>query len=684
MATPRRKACVECRQQKIRCDVEQSKTPHNPCTRCTKMGLECRILPTSTRNLRQTKAEMRRELEDLRWNMRQTNDPSQLGTPRSNLGPADMQNYSPLEPPASYSGASGTGGSSMSPSYHDPISHPTSRKNSSGQSTLPRTLDSFAIDSKKIDDCFTLFFTHYHALLPILDPLLMPNHYYESSPFLFWAIVTTGSRRYTDDPTILDKTSQLITPLAFSSMALRSTPIPVIQGMLILCTWRLPTNSHYKDMTHVLCGAAVHLATQVGLHVAGVGQDFARLPLKKDQAQKLFRAKLWMQCVIISIRSSCAEGIPPLVISGTFFDGDEGEPEEMLTHVEPDLQFLHKAHVILLKAELAMVRTDLKSTKCDVGVLRSLINIFDSQLQALATSSPSELDTFQLNCCRIHVLSYHFFANPSRPCPDAESLCRLYTLCVSTIQSTDSLAQTANFNTISPSFFERTLVLSGFAVLKIVRSSLAQHLDRQAGEAAYFSVVQFCQKLSMKSGDLGARAAAIMTNLWSSNKVFRRKDGSIESLGLRLRTRLSMSVNFDMFWYWREEFGNVSNPYNTDEGAMVSTAVTQPTTPQYEKQQMKELASQATASTAPPVSTYKPDSIMAPLAPAPVGMGFDTWGSTDYAMAPMFDQFPDYDWAASLDFSTDWPSNPLATGPVAPMPDPNAFSFAPAQNTTFT
>ena len=29
------------------------------------MGLECRILPTSTRNLRQTKAEMRRVLDDI-------------------------------------------------------------------------------------------------------------------------------------------------------------------------------------------------------------------------------------------------------------------------------------------------------------------------------------------------------------------------------------------------------------------------------------------------------------------------------------------------------------------------------------------------------------------------------------------------------------------------------------------
>lgn len=101
---------------------------------------------------------------------------------------------------------------------------------------------------------------------------------------------------------ILDRISHLITPLAFSSMALRSTPIPVIQGLVILCTWRLPTSSMFKDITHVLCGAALHLATAIGLHVAGVGQDFARMPLKKDQDQKIIRAKLWMHCVIVYIR----------------------------------------------------------------------------------------------------------------------------------------------------------------------------------------------------------------------------------------------------------------------------------------------------------------------------------------------------------------------------------------------
>lgn len=88
-------------------------------------------------------------------------------------------------------------------------------------------------------------------------------------------------------------------------------------------------------------------------------------------------------------RTSCAEGIPPLAES--FFDGDEQEREDMVPYLPVDLQFLHKVYIILLRAMVAMGKTNLQSINCDVRVLRSLISIFDSQLLSLAPSSPSDL-----------------------------------------------------------------------------------------------------------------------------------------------------------------------------------------------------------------------------------------------------------------------------------------------------
>ncbi|KAF2643798.1 hypothetical protein P280DRAFT_444949 [Massarina eburnea CBS 473.64] len=672
MATPRRKACVECRQQKIRCDVEQHKTPHDPCNRCKKMNLECRILPTSTRNLRQTKAEMRRELEELRWNMRQAGG-SATATPGAGGDGQSSAFQSPIDMSSYHSGPRSGEVTDASQSL-SPV--PVGYGGGQGM-TATRALDGYVVDAKRIDDCFSLFFTQYHPLLPVLDFSLSPqtpNEYYELSPFLFWTIIVTGSRQYSSDPTILDRISALIIPLAFSSMALRSTPIPVIQGLLILCTWRLPTNSMYKDMTHMLCGAAVHLATQIGLHVDGVGQDFARMPLKKDQDQKIFRARIWMHCVNVSIRTSCAEGIPPLVIADTFFDGDEKEREDTLAHLPIDVQFHHKLHIVLHKAMAAMARTNLKSVNTDLGVLRSLIGIFDSQLLTLAASSPSELDTFHLSCARIHILAFHFFAPPTHQ--DFESLSRLYSLCISVLQMSNTMAHQGSFALVSQSFVDRTVSLAGFIILKLVRSPLASHLDLAAGEAAYFHAAHFSRSISMQSNDLAARVESIMTSLWGSSKVFRRKERHPESLGLRLRTRLSMSLSFDMFWYWREEFGHMKNPYNGEEGngsgSGQSNAHTRPGTPgrsfpsQALSQPPHQQIPQQTlpSSTHPQTSKFDPNPALMGHMPMPnaTAMNFDTWGEntgSDYGAAPMLDQFPDYDWAASFDFANEWPQVPI-------------------------
>ncbi|UPX17520.1 uncharacterized protein EKO05_0007869 [Ascochyta rabiei] len=393
------------------------------------------------------------------------------------------------------------------------------------------------------------------------------------------------------------------------------------------------------------------------------------MPVKKDEEHKVFRTRLWLCCVIVSIRTNCVEGIPPLAES--FFDSDERDREDMIPYLPVDLQFLHKVYIILLRAMVAMGKTNLQSMKCDVRVLRSLISIFDSQLLSLSASAPSDLDSLQLSCARIHVMAFHFFAHPMSP--DADGLSRFYSLCVSTINAAAAMAQQVHFASVSQSFVDRTICLAGFSILRLVRSPLAQHLDLASGEQAFFQAAQFLKNVSLQPGDIGVRTAMIMHDLWNSSKVFRRKDGRIESLGLRLRTRLSMSVSYDMFWYWREEFGNMQNPYNGDENVLASNEATQPNTPPYIQNQDQKFPAATAASTMPtaqqPLTKFDPSLINPQLQVDPsAGMSFDTWDGSDYNVPPMLEQFPDYDWAAGFQFSnSEFPNAPL--GPVGgPIP----------------
>ncbi|KAF2748722.1 C6 zinc finger domain-containing protein [Sporormia fimetaria CBS 119925] len=662
MTTPRRKACVECRQQKIRCDVEQHKVPHEPCSRCKKMGIDCRILPTSTRNLRQTKAEMRRELEELKWGLRRSQEANHLlpaplppplpGPPGpGGFPPIEPQQTSPMAPSVDFSSGRTDASMSLSPNFQPPAGDSRPGTRSGSTVSLPRGLGGYVVDGPKIDHLFTTYFTQYHALLPILDNTKTPNDYYEESKFLFWSIIVTGARRYTEDPRITRDVSQLITPLAFESMALRQTPIPVIQGLLILCTWRLPTSSMFLDITHVLCGAAVHLATQIGLHVAGVGQDFARQPLKKDQDQMVFRAKLWMYCIVVYIRSGVGEGIPPLVLAEPHLDGDEREREQLMAHLPAHLKFSHQVHIILLRAMSAFARMDLRTQDCNVDLLKTLVGIYDTQLHSLASQSPGDYETFAMNCARVHVMAFHFYAEPAQA--DLEALARLYGHCLQLCQDATNLCQNTNLIGACPAFIDRTMNLTGFIILKLVRSPLiAQHLDLAAGERAYFQAINFGKTMSIHEKDLNDRAAEIMRALWGSQKVFRKKDGHVESLGLRLRTRLSMSIPFDMFWYWREEFQNTLNPYSDDKSSghgddNVSMPSNQPETPQFDSK-----GDMAAAGGAPIGMKFPPGM------PQP-GLPFDpNIEGYDPTVNPMLDQFLDYDWATSFDLSNDWQNNP--------------------------
>jgi transcriptional regulatory protein LEU3 len=98
---------------------------------------------------------MRRELEELRWNMRGQPPGSDSNYPGSTASPnVEMQGYSPHEGESgTYSNPSARTDGSVSPAFD---SRPPTRKGSDQHSTLPRAIDGYFLEASKIDDCFTL------------------------------------------------------------------------------------------------------------------------------------------------------------------------------------------------------------------------------------------------------------------------------------------------------------------------------------------------------------------------------------------------------------------------------------------------------------------------------------------------------------------------------------------------
>lgn len=146
------------------------------------------------------------------------------------------------------------------------------------------------------------FHKKYLPHLPIIEGRLQPNTCWSQSELLFWAIVITGARKYGEDPTLLTSLATLVAGLASKGVLSRDRPVPLIQALLLLCTWPLPQDSLSKDNSPLLAGALMQQALTIGLHVYGVGQDFSRTKLKADRVQIQHRARLWYLCITVCQR----------------------------------------------------------------------------------------------------------------------------------------------------------------------------------------------------------------------------------------------------------------------------------------------------------------------------------------------------------------------------------------------
>lgn len=117
----------------------------------------------------------------------------------------------------------------------------------------------------------------------------------------------------------------------------------------------------------------------------------------------------------------------------------------------------------------------------------------------------------------------------------------------------------------APIFIPKFLDMAAFTILKISRCDLSHMLDLERGRRAYFFVINFCRNVSIQGGDVMSRSEGILTQLWASKNIFRRSDGSIDSLTLRCGSRLAMSVIYDCLWWWRTEFAGKQDPYEDSE-----------------------------------------------------------------------------------------------------------------------
>ncbi|KIW35447.1 uncharacterized protein PV07_02144 [Cladophialophora immunda] len=439
--------------------------------------------------------------------------------------------------------------------------------------TLPRSLQAISCSETEIDDCFALFFKRHQVHMPFLDPELTPNNYYERSELLFWTIVGIGSRKYSKNPTLITLLAPKVIEQVQSALFSRDNVVYTIQACILLCVDPMPFEVSSHDITHVLTGASMNMALNIGLHTVGTGQDFSREYLPFDQKDVEYRAKLWITCMVTCQRISHIKGLPPQSFAGTYDQGPQWDT--ISSTIPPSHLFQMKLCQSQSEAILAISR-ELNASGSALEITNSsrIKAAIDERvviMKSFQSWCPSNTDRFYLLCAMLQLQGFHFYV-PLKEM-SRNKLVEMYDLACTAAELTVRLDEQEDYTESIPGSVLIYLQLVSFTILKLSRAKhLHSDLDLKRGQNAYFSLIQLHRRVFVLSNDAWSRATTIMTQLWTSKNAFRRRNGTYDSLSLRVRNRLGMGVVHDTWWWWRHEFSGFPDPYDHPSDAMPKPA----------------------------------------------------------------------------------------------------------------
>ncbi|ORY10782.1 hypothetical protein BCR34DRAFT_485124 [Clohesyomyces aquaticus] len=528
-------ACAECRQQKMRCDGDHITSDSLPCSRCRRLKIPCVFSAPFKRT------HKRKRLQELEEEI------------------ATLKRQQPSASPVALTSQQHSGNT---PPVRDEIDSrtstiPTNRNGGfEGQSADPdptawRTIEGLELSPGIIDDCFKLFFKEYHPMLPILDPSVTPNTFYQYAPFLFWIIVSIGSRRYTEHPTLIHLLTLPVIRLASQSITTRNNPIERIKGFLLLLSWPFPSSASFRDPSFVLAGMLLHTSMQCGLNTPAFSQDFSKSYSKIPEQDLIRRAEVWAH-VVITYQQICSGTGQPNLVSFEVCN-EETHLKPLLDMLPSTLKIRLQISDIIGRANKALLNIGLASmTPQQERTMDALLKGFCSELENLNNVSPklSVWDRLYISAARQDLTAMQFYKSVTSL--DMQSSVLIFNATTDILTQFRDLDREFVVHRICTRYFHSVALLSLASLARILKGPFAGALDQARGNSLIDAGISFLRSCSISKGDFGAKCASFAENLGSSNRIFREADGSV-NITLRVRNRLSAGPIHDIIKYWRDE-----------------------------------------------------------------------------------------------------------------------------------
>lgn len=613
----KRMACVECRQQKSRCDAHE-KHP-GPCTRCAKKGLKCDLRSDYKRTYKRARiAQIEKEFKDLKKTLStaQAADLINKIPSLANLQFDDSASPSP-QPEAWRLQKSTTPGEIGYSQIIDPKSSETNPStipdtpsiainefNSRNTDSIERikvpeelliceekTLDTVKLTPSLIKTLFLEYVNNYHPILPVVDVMKGPEKIYKLCPALFWVIAVVSLRRINDDnhrqlllqlsPIIKDVLAEMtISPITRYNPTEEDEPILnacsvySVQALLVYTYWPPITSSLSADTSWNTIGLALFHGIRIGLNVSSQ-------QVLPEMAQE--QTKTWIICNTVSQTIATAFGFPAFVQ----FDSSIRLFLRQSNSLDINKSVRYMFEIALFEDQTAKT---LNANPMDpYGLIDPterlpLIKVLLRQLDELEIKLVDELSAsetyrkYQLLVARVHLLTYYFMDSSRIAFFELQKgLVRLYNSAIALINFAN-LCQIKDkqFVKYLPSVYVLSLWQTSCIIAKLTNSPMKKYIDLGSGKQSYQAAISLAAKASILKHDMAHRSSGIMRNMW---QVFRTLDeNNLSSLTTEVRSRMSASVFFDCLYILRQQVGMMKlnsrshqvNGGNPDNGESIS------------------------------------------------------------------------------------------------------------------
>lgn len=169
------------------------------------------------------------------------------------------------------------------------------------------------------------------------------------------------------------------------------------------------------------------------------------------------------------------------------------------------------------------------------------------------------INTLYLRAAGLHLRLSAFFDSPTTR-DYHRDLLALWLSTTDFLQGALGLETTAGHAiSYATNYILQMIIAAGFALLKLLNSFFAKSIDLDYGRALFTRTIQTIRNISVTNNDLPWRLAEVLAQLWrgggaGSTVATPQADTPDNSLQLKVRCRMSMSLVFDSVWRWREEF----------------------------------------------------------------------------------------------------------------------------------